>query len=196
MAGQRLPPVWHPQIHPPGNDRCPQGLIAHQSQIGTLNHRATFLASTSVWAVTMGTIRRVGRLAAFWITRFCPCGDSVRKAIGRESHAREGLWASPSGLHLVNQDVDLLVCQPATRARSEGWHGGAWHALRNDLSQAVFAHQRQIERVTERTRCSHLPITPMAPRTEAAVELTEVCDLRGENWPLRFCGFPGYPVAA
>src|SRR5439155_8864610 len=117
-------------------------------------------------------------------------------AIGRQSNAREGLWTSPSGLHLVNRNGDLLVRQPTTRARSEGWHGGTWHTLRNNLPQGVCAHQRQIERVAERTRCAHLAIAPMAPRTEAAVERTEVCSLRGENWPLRFCGLTRYSVTA
>src|SRR5262249_46898437 len=104
----------------PGNNRGTQGLIAHQSKIGPLNHRATFLAPASVRAVTMGTICGIGRLATVGITRGCTRGAGVREAIGRERKPRKRLGACPSRLRLVKQNVDLLVCQPATKACSEG----------------------------------------------------------------------------
>src|SRR5262245_54955218 len=122
----------------------------------------------------MGTIRGVGRLATLEITGLCACREGIRETIRRKCHAREGLRTPPSGLHPVNQDVNLFVGQSPTRALRESWHGRAWHALCDNLPQGVWAHQRQIEWVTERTCCSQLPVAPMAARTGAAVELIKI----------------------
>ena len=67
---------------------------------------------------------------------------------------REGLWAPPSVLHAVNQDINLFVRQSPAKALGEGRHGGAWYALGDNLPQGIAVHQRQIEWITQGARRS------------------------------------------
>src|SRR5262249_43767550 len=154
------------------------------------------MAHTCIRAMAMGAIGSVGRLATLQITWLCACGSGVLKAIRRQRHIRERLWARPSVLHPVNYDVNLCVGQAPAKAIREGRHRRAWHALCDNLPQGVVAHQRLIEWITEWPRRPQLPVAPMAPGTGAAVALIEVADLGREERPLRFCRLPRYAITA
>src|SRR5262249_35025695 len=170
--------------------------IAHQSQIGTIDHRPTLFSPTSVRTVAMRTIRRIDRLATFEITGLCACRQGLLETIGRKRHTRECLRTSPPVLHPINQDVNLFVCQSPARVLRESGHGCAWHALGDNLPQGVWAQQREIEWVAERACCSQLPVAPVAAGAGAAVEFIKVAHLGGQEWPLCFRGLPRHPITA
>src|SRR5215831_3233741 len=78
LARRVAAPVRHAEIAPPGDDRRPQILIAHQGEIRRIGDRAALGTAFALWAVAGGARRRIHGLAA----RGVPGGGGVWRQAG------------------------------------------------------------------------------------------------------------------
>src|SRR5690242_15588001 len=101
-------PIGHAQIRPSNDNRCAQGLIADQSQIGWIDHRSAFGTSAAIFAVALCAIGLVRIRAALWVAGYGALRAGIRDTVWRKSHVLEIFRLAPARSRSLNQYVNLF----------------------------------------------------------------------------------------
>ena len=83
--------------------------------------------------------------------------------------------------YLLDQGIDLCLCQRSTGSQGKPWHGRARHALSDDHPQTIRRYEGQIDWIIQRTRRPEAPIRAVAPGTGLTIELGEAHHLRRQG---------------
>ena len=180
-------PIRLSKIRPSDDHRCPERLVADQSQIIWIHNRSAFWLAAAVRIVALRAIGLVNNQTATHIDRF---GIFI-SSVGWQSHCVELIGARPARPYPLDDHLDLLVGKNTPLLLNKGRHSCVGHPLRDHLPQRVVIHQSKIKRIVERARRAKTPIGAVTTRAVLRVELIKVYDFRGTFPARRFVWFSG-----